>query len=134
MEYDEDAQERTRGLLRYNGDGVFRYLQEQEHGDPEVHSRPPFFITWCPPRGSVVAAISELEAHRGATTFAGDHPGQVVAVYKLVGYAFVPRRPAPFLPVNPEAAEIEQVSTIAASSDGQGESAVAAGKDCLRRG
>lgn len=107
MEYDEDAVERTRGLLRATGDGAFRHLLENQVGDETAFMRPPFWITWCPPRGAVVACATSDQAQLSASNFAGAHPGAVIAVYQLVGYCHVPVKPAPFLPAA-ELAEIEE--------------------------
>lgn len=93
---EEEARERTRGLLRTNSE-TYRHLGEQEIGDEQAFVKPPFFIMWCPPHGHVIASPSVEEAQSAAANFAGGHPGTVAAVYQLVGYAYIPRRPAPFL-------------------------------------
>jgi len=95
---EEDARERTRGLLRTNGE-TYRHLREAQMGEEAAFIRPPFFIMWCPPHGHVIAAPTIEEAQRAASNFAGEHPAKVAAVYQLVGYAHVPFKPASFLPV-----------------------------------
>ena len=74
--------------------------------------KPPFFIMWVPPHGHVVAAPDAALAQRGAAHFAGKNPGQVAAVYQLVGYAYTPLKPAPFLPA-PEPSLIEAAAAAA---------------------
>lgn len=91
--YDDDHDSRALSTR-----GAFRHLIEEEIGD-RPFMRPPHTITWCPPHGHVVMAPSQDEAQLAAQTFAGKHPGEVVGVYALVGYAHVPLKPAPFTPV-----------------------------------
>ena len=111
MTYDDDAQERTRGLLRLNSE-TYRHFSEEQMGDDQAFSKPPFFIMWVPPHGHVVAAPDAALAQRGAAHFAGKNPGQVAAVYQLVGYAYTPLKPAPFLPA-PEPSLIEAAAAAA---------------------
>lgn len=108
LNFDDDAQERTRGLLRLNGP-AYRHLSEEQVGDETAFVRPSFFIMWCPPSGRVLASPTVELAQNSAATFAGGHPGTVAAVYQLVGYSYVPLKPAPFVAAA-DAAQIETES------------------------
>jgi len=75
-------------------------LREEEIGQRQF-AKPPHIISWVPPRGAVLMCPSLEAAQQSASKFAGDHPGDVVAVYQLVGYAFTAPKPAAFTPVEP---------------------------------
>lgn len=84
-------------MLKLDG-AALRHLGEKEIGEDGAYTRPPPFIMWAPPKGSVCASPTVELAQESAQNFAGKHPGQVVAVYGLIGYAFTALKPAPFLP------------------------------------
>jgi len=75
-------------------------VREEEIGDRQF-AKPPRIISWAPPHGAVVMCPSLEGAQQAASKFAGDHPGTVVAIYQLVGYAFTTPKPAEFVPVEP---------------------------------
>jgi len=58
---------------------------------------PPEFLLWCPPQdGGELARPTEAQARAAAADMAGRTPGVVAAVYRLVGYSYLPIAPAPF--------------------------------------
>jgi hypothetical protein len=113
MEFDPEKQDRTRRLLRTNS-AMFHHMNDVQIGDEAVHAKPPALILWCPPDGRPLASPTMEEAQRAASNYAGSHPGTVNAVYQLVGYAYAPLKPAPFLnapePVQIESTVIEQTT------------------------
>jgi len=76
---------------------ALRHLGAKDIGEDGPPVRPPPFIMWSVPKGAVVASPTVELAQESAQNFAGEHPGQVVAIYGLIGYAYTPRKPAPFL-------------------------------------
>jgi hypothetical protein len=65
-------------------------------------SAPPAYIMYAPPSGAAVECPSIETASKVATNFAARHPGKVVGVYAIVGYAFVPIKSPDLTPKSPE--------------------------------
>ena len=104
---DTEEQGRQREILRARG--AFRHYMATEINE-RPFTRPPNTIVWIPTDGSVVAHSSIEDAQKMAENYAGAHPGQVMAVYQLMGFCHTPLKPAPFTAANGEAVMIEHGS------------------------
>lgn len=83
---------------------------------PEIQA--PEIVTWIPPDGAIIECPSMATAMDAATRFAAIHPGHVVGVYQLVGYARVPLQPPDFIlaaPGEPIPDSVDRVPEITAS-------------------
>lgn len=104
---DDDNDQPSRLL---SGRGAYRHLLQEEI-NARPFARPPHTITWCPPHGAVVAHSSVTDAATMAQNFAGNHPGEIIAVYELVGFAHTPAKPAPFTLVKGDMIEAQAEET-----------------------
>ena len=75
-------------------------LREEEIGERQF-AKAPRVITWIPPHGAFLTGPSFEAAQQSATKYASDHPGNLVAIYQLVGYSYIAPRRAEFTPVEP---------------------------------
>lgn len=76
-----------------------RHLSEDDVSEEDVVRRPPDVVMWVR-GGSAIECASIEAAGKMASKFAGRHPGVVVGVYQLVGFAITPERPAEFVPLD----------------------------------
>lgn len=75
-----------------------RHLREDDVSEEDVARRPPEILMVCR-GGAPVECPTMDDAKRVAEKFSGKHPGTVVGVYQLVGFAFTPERPGSFVEV-----------------------------------